>query len=300
MDSKTKKILTEIKAYVIITLGLLCYTVGWVTFLIPNHLVGGGVSGISAVINYATGFPISYSFFLINVILLLIALKILGKGFGVKTVYAIIIASVFYRVLPGMISQDFIQEIAISNGKLLCTILGGAFSGLGIGLTFTQGGSTGGTDIVALIINKYRTVSPGKVILLIDVFIIASSLLVPTDDGFGTRLATIMYGYILVAVCGYTVDLYLNGAKQSVQIFIFSKQYDEIAERISKDMHRGVTVMSGIGWFSKAEGKILLVIVKKTEQNILFKIIKEIDNDAFMSVGSVMGVYGKGFDAIKK
>ena len=300
MDAKS--IFKEIKAYIVITAGLLCYVVGWDLFLIPNNLVGGGVSGISAILLYAFNIPISISFFVINLILLLIALKILGKSFGVKTVYAIIITSVFFDIVPRVLPDAFIQEIAISNGKLLCSIFGGVFAGFGIGVCFSQGGSTGGTDIIALIINKYRNISPGKIILLIDIFIIASSLLLPTKPGesIGTKVATVLYGYILIGACSYTIDLVISGSKQSFQIFIFSQKYSEIADAIIKDVKRGVTLMDGQGWYTKHNSKIIMVVIRKTDMNLIYRLVKAIDKDAFMSVGSVMGVYGNGFDKIKK
>lgn len=299
METKTKKILAEVKAYVIIALGLLCYTGGWAIFLIPNNLVGGGVSGLGAVIQYTTGFPVSYSFFLINLLLLAIALKVLGKGFGVKTVFAIIVASLAFEIWPKVVPVEFIEEMA-KNGKLLCTLIGGVCSGVGIGITFTQGGSTGGTDIVALMVNKYRNIPPGRLILAIDIFIVASSLIIPSDEGVGARMATLVYGYILIFVCGSSVDLLLSGTKQSIQLFIFSKHYEEIADRITQEMHRGVTVLDGLGWFTKKEGKILMVIARKTESSMLMRIVREVDRDAFMSTGVVSGVYGQGFDQIKK
>lgn len=299
MNPTTKKILQEVKAYFIITLGLLCYTGGWSIFLLPNNLVGGGVSGIGAVIQYITGIPVSYSFFFINLILLLIALKILGKGFGIKTVFAIIVASLAYEVWPIIIPQEFIDQMS-SNGNLLCTIIGGVMSGVGIGITFNQGGSTGGTDIVVLMINKYYNISPGRLLLLIDIFIVASSLLVPTDQGIGARMATLVYGYILIFVCGSALDMFISGTKQSVQLIIFSKKYEEIADRITGELHRGVTVLDGTGWFTKKEGKILLVITRKTETSFIMRIIREVDKDAFLSMGAVSGVYGQGFDQIRK
>ncbi len=300
MEKRNKKIVEGIKDYVIITIGLLCYTLAWVIFVLPNELVGGGVSGIGAIIQYTTGFSVSYSFFLINIVLLLIALKVLGKGFGAKTVYAIIFASLSFKILPMIISQTFIEEIALNNGKLLCCIMGGVLSGFGIGLTFSRGGSTGGTDIIALMINKYRNVSPGRIILLIDVFVVGSSIFLHPDATLGHRLANVMYGYIMVAACSFTIDLFISGTKQSVQVFIFSKKFDEIADRVTTEMGRGVTVLNAEGWFSKQDGKILIVIVRKTESQILLNKVKEIDKDAFLSVGSVMGVFGKGFDTIKK
>ncbi|MFA6334204.1 MAG: YitT family protein [Bacteroidales bacterium] len=299
MDKKTKTILNVIKEYSLITLGLLLYTLGWVVFLIPNGLVGGGVTGISAILYYATGFPMSYSYFILNGILLAIGLKILGKGFGVKTVYAIIVVTVFLDVIPGYIPQELINDIAIGNGKLLSAIIGGACSGVGIATTFTQGGSSGGTDIVALIVNKYRNISPGRIILLLDILIIASSIMIPSQESLGHRLAIIIYGYLLISITSYTVDLVISGARQSIQIFIFSKKYEEIADRITS-IGRGVTVINAQGWFTKQEGKVLLVIVRRTESNFVYKAVREMDKDAFLSVGNVMGVYGKGFDQMKK
>jgi Uncharacterized conserved protein len=287
------------KEYLIISIGLLLYALGWSTFLIPNNLVGGGVTGISAIILYATGFSISYSYIIINGVLVLIALKVLGKQFGVKTVYAILIVSLFFKIIPGLIPAELIQDISIGNGKLLSAIMGGVCSGVGIAITFTQGGSSGGTDIIALMISKYRNISPGKLILYCDIIIIASSMLIPDDSSLGEKLAVVIYGYILITVSSYTIDLVLSGARQSIQIFIFSKQYEEIAERITS-IGRGVTVIDAMGWFTKEKGKVLMVIVRRTESNYVFRIIREIDKGAFISVGNVMGVYGQGFDQIKK
>ena len=178
-------------------------------------------------------------------------------------------------------------------------------AGLGIGMSISQGGSSGGTDIIALIITKYRNISPGKVILLIDVFIIASSLLVPSFTADGQRLPfvdkfiTAVYGMIIVTVCGNVADLSLAGAKQSVQVFIMSHEFEAIADMIAKDFHRGVTVLEGRGWYTKQVSSVLMVITRKSDVNLLLRSIKAIDPDAFLSVSSVAGVYGRGFDSIK-
>ncbi len=299
MEKRTKTILTGVKEYILIALGLLLYSLGWVVFLIPNGLVGGGVTGISAILYYMTGFPVSYSFFIINIVLLAFALKILGKTFGLKTVYAIFAVTLFLKFLPGIIPADLIQDIAIENGKLLSAIIGGACAGAGIAITFTQGGSSGGTDIIALIINKYRNISPGRLILMMDIIIIGSAIIIPTEGSLGSRVATIIYGYVLIGVTGYTIDLILSGARQSIQIFIFSKEHEKIADRITS-IGRGVTVIDAMGWFTKQHGKVLMVIVRRTESNFVFKIVREIDKNAFLSVGNVMGVYGQGFDEMKK
>ncbi len=299
MEKRENTILRGVKEYILITFGLLLYTLGWVVFLIPNGLVGGGVTGISAIIYYATGFPISYSFFIINTILLSVALKIMGRSFGVKTIFAIVVTTIFFKIVPGLIPVELIEDIAIDNGKLLSAIMGGACAGAGIAITFTQGGSSGGTDIIALMINKYRNISPGRLILMMDIIIIASSLFIPTDGSLGSRVAVVIYGYVLIGVTGYTIDLILSGARQSIQIFIFSRKHDEIAERITV-MGRGVTVINAMGWFTKQEGKVLMVIVRRTEINYVFRVVREIDRNAFLSVGNVMGVYGQGFDEMKR
>lgn len=293
------------KEYLLITLGLLSYVIGWSIFLLPNNLVGGGVSGICAIIYYATGIEMGYSYFVINLILLLIGFKILGTGFGSKTIYAIVVASVMLNVFPPLIPEYISQELAVSNGKLLCTIIGGILTGVGIGVSISSGGSTGGTDIIALIVGKYRNISPGKLILAMDVVIILSSMLVPSYTAAGElvpfpeKFATSVYGLIMITVSGYSVDLYLSGTKQSVQVFIFSKRYAEIADAIAEDMKRGVTLIHAEGWYTKEESQVIMVMTRKTDLNLLLRYVKAIDPDAFLSVTNVMGVFGKGFDAIK-
>ena len=300
-----KSIWEFFKEYALITLGLLAYSLGWTIFLLPNNLVGGGVSGFSAILFYATGIPMGYTYLVLNVILLLIALKILGTGFGGKTIYAIVMTSVCLNIFPNIVPHEFIEEFAVSNGKFICAVLGGIIAGVGIGISISQGGSTGGTDIIALIWCKFRNASPGRVILVIDVVIILTSLLVPsyTETGellsFPEKLAIIVYGLIMVTVCGYAVDVYLSGTKQSVQALIFTKKYEEMADAIAYDMKRGVTVMPAKGWFTKEDTYVVMVVTRKNDLNLLLRYVKSIDPDAFLSVSSVMGVYGKGFDAIK-
>ena len=294
------KVLSTVKSYGIITVGLILYVLAWVVFIIPHQLVGGGVTGISAVIQYCTGFNVSYSFFIINGILLLIALKVLGPAFGVKTVYAMVVTTLLLRFMPFIIPEEFIQIIAIENGKLLSVMIGGTLSALGISLTFSQGGSSGGTDIIALMITKYRAISPGKILLILDIFIIGSSLIVPTEGSWGVRVANLVYGYVMAGVFSVALDLFVSGSKQSVQIFIFSKNFEKIADRITVDLHRGVTALEGKGWYTKTESTVLMVVARKQELKFLLNIIKEEDPQAFISVGSVTGVYGYGFDAIKK
>ena len=315
---------TVAKEWALVTLGILIYVTGWALFLMPNNLVGGGVSGISSMIQYATGGAIQmgYSYFVLNAILIILAMVVIGMGFGAKTIYAIILASVGLRFLPDLIPTEIIQTLALQNGKLMSTLCGGLMAGIGIGMSISNGGSTGGTDIIALIYTKYRNVSPGKVILYIDFVIILSSLLIPSivpdldpatgkqligPDGeplthlmpFAEKVTTVIYGLILVTVNGRVIDSYLSGSQQSVQLFILSKHYAEIADSITHDLHRGVTVLDGKGWYTKDPAEVLMVITRKTDVNLFLRQIKAIDPNAFLSVSSVNGVYGRGFEAIK-
>ena len=319
-----KSFWTVAKEWALVTLGILIYVTGWALFLMPNNLVGGGVSGISSMIQYATGGAIQmgYSYFVLNAILIILAMVVIGMGFGAKTIYAIILASVGLRFLPELIPTEIIQTLALQNGKLMSTLCGGLMAGIGIGMSISNGGSTGGTDIIALIYTKYRNVSPGKVILYIDFVIILSSLLIPSivpdldpatgkqligPDGeplthlmpFSEKVTTVIYGLILVTVNGRVIDSYLSGSQQSVQLFILSKHYAEIADSITHDLHRGVTVLDGKGWYTKEPAEVLMVITRKTDVNLFLRQIKAIDPNAFLSVSSVNGVYGRGFEAIK-
>lgn len=296
---------TLLKEYALITLGVVSYALGWTIFLLPNNLIGGGVSGFASIVYYATGIQMGATYLVLNILLILIGTKILGTGFGGKTIYAIFMTAIMLGLMPKLIPADFIHEFALSNGKLICTFLGGIIAGVGIGLSISQEGSTGGTDIVALIWCRFHAASPGRVILIIDVGIILSSLLFPsyTDNGellpFAEKLAVVVYGLIQVTVSGYAIDLYLSGSKQSVQAFIFTKKIEQMADAIAFDMKRGVTVIQAKGWYSKEDRQVLMVVTRKTDLNLLLRYVKTIDPDAFLSVSSVMGVYGQGFDTIR-
>lgn len=288
---------TAVREYLMITLGLIIYTLGWTWFLIPQKIVGGGATGIGTLVYYLTGFPVGYTFLIFNVILIGIAMWLVGANFGVKTIYGVILAAVLLSI-----EQHFFNQPGglLPDDRLLSAILGGVMGGLGIGITFSQGGSTGGTDIIAIIITKYRDVSPGRVILLVDLFIITSGLLVLQNLPFPVRIQSVVYGYLVMMLVAYMIDAYLAGLKQSMQVFIFTKHYESVSNRIVKDLHRGATLLNGVGWYTKAEVKIVIVVVRKQELNSLFKLVREEDPEAFASVGSVMGVYGKGFEVLKR
>lgn len=297
---------TLIKEYLLITLGLTMYALGWAMFLTPNGMIGGGVTGFAAILQYATNgvIPISITYFVLNIILLIVGTKILGTGFGAKTIFAIIMTSIMLGVTQEFIPVDFVDEFS-QDSKIVCTVLGGIMAGVGIGLSMSQGGSTGGTDIIALVWCKFKPASPGRVILIIDIMIILSSLLLPSYDRSGAllpypeKVAIVVYGLMQVTVCGYAIDLYISGSKQSVQAFIFTKKVNEMADAIAFDMKRGVTVIPAKGWYSKEDRQVIMVVTRKTDLNLLLRYVKSIDPDAFLSVSSVMGVYGQGFDTIK-
>ena len=295
---------TLIKEYLLITLGVTLYALGWAMFLTPNSMIGGGVTGFSAILEYGFNLPIPITYFALNILLLVIGTKILGTGFGAKTIYAIIMTSVMLAVTKEFIPVDFVSAFS-QDSKIVCTVLGGIMAGVGIGLSMSMGGSTGGTDIIALIWCKFKHASPGRVILIIDIIIILSSLLFPSYDRNGAllpypeKVAIVVYGLMQVTVCGYAIDLYISGSKQSVQAFIFTKKVSEMADAIAFDMKRGVTVIPAKGWYSKEDKQVLMVVTRKTDLNLLLRYVKSIDPDAFLSVSSVMGVYGQGFDTIK-
>ena len=271
------------------------YTFGWTIFLLPYQIVTGGVTGIAAVIYYGTGIPIYLSYFLINAALLLAALKILGFKFMVKTIYAIIMLSVFLAVAQDwMIGEDGKMVQILGEGQdFMSLIIGCLFTGLSLAIVFLHNGSTGGTDIIAAIVNKYRDISLGRVIMLCDIFIISSSYLVVHD------WEKVLYGYVVLCVQAFCIDQVVNSRRRSVQFFIISQKYEEIGKRINVDADRGVTVVNASGFYSGQDVKMLFVLAKQRQAPAIFRLISEIDPHAFVSQSAVIGVYGEGFDKIK-
>ena len=277
----------QIRSYTVMVIGLALYSFGITAFLIPLKIAGGGVTGISMLIYYATGFGTGYTYFINNIFLIALAIKVLGANFGVKTIFSMTIISILLNVM-----QNYIKE-PIINDFFLSAVLSGIMGGVGIGLIFNEGGSTGGTDIIAMIINKYRNISPGRVIMYCDVIIIASSYLVLHS------VEKLVYGYVSMWVVAYSIDAFLTGAQQSVQLFIVSEKYEHIANFITKESRRGLTILDGTGWYTQKNVKVIMTVVRKRESPEIFRKIKELDPNAFISLNSVMGVYGKGFDKLK-
>lgn len=277
------------------SLGCVIFCLAWEGFMIPNGIASGGVMGLCTIFQFATGVPVPYTYILLNAILLGVGFWVMGNGFGVKTIYCIALTTVLFQFAPDI---DIIKSVPGNplyiSDKILIPVIGGLLEAIGILMIFRRGGSTGGTDIVALIFNKYWPISPGKVFMIVDFFIIASILLVP-----GKTLQDMVYGYIAMIAFSLFLDFLMLGDKATAQVLVFSKKYEEIADEISLKLNRGVTALKAVGWYSKADSKVLLIIVKRTQLQPLTKAIKNIDPKAFVSVSSASGVYGEGFEEMK-
>lgn len=287
--TRKQTILREVKDYLLIALGMVMYAIGWNVFLLLNDLPSGAVPGIASIVYWATGFPVQYTYLGINFCLLLLSLKILGWKFSVKTIFAVFTLS---STLP-LIAMLTGGESIISDQPFMACVLGASFCGGGIGIAFSANGSTGGTDIIAAVINKYRDITLGRVILICDMIIITSSYLVLHD------WEKVVYGYVVLFISSFVLDQVVNSARQSVQFFIISNKYEEIGKRINIDLHRGVTFIDGVGCYTNNNVKMMFVLAKKRESSMIFRLIKDIDPNAFVSQSAVIGVFGEGFDKIK-
>lgn len=284
--------------YLIFTLGLLIYTFAWSAFLLPSKIIGGGVSGLSGILNLTilSAIPVGVMNFFFNSVLLLLGIKFLGSKFGGNTIYGIVVSSLFFIMWQqGLHAETFFDVSAATGfGPFMCALIGGALCGLGIGLTFSVGGNTGGTDIIALILSKYYNISPGKVIMFIDIVIIGCSFLVEYN------INKVVFGYIVMFTLTFTLDFIVDGNKQSYQIMVFSNKAKEIGDMVMQKTGRGATLLNGQGCYTKADQQVLMIIAHKVDKAEITGIIRAIDPQAFVSVAKVQGVYGKNFDALKK
>ncbi len=279
----------ELRDYVLITIAMLSYCIGWTVFLLPNNITTGGVPGISSIIYWGVGIPVNVTYFLINAVLMIMALRILGLQFCIKTIYGIVVLTLSISIVGNAAEQMKL----LHDQPFMASILGAVFCGCGVGLGLSSNGSTGGTDIIAAIINKYRDVSLGRVILICDVFIISSGYFVLHS------WEKVIYGYVVLYVTAFCVDQVVNSRRRSVQFFIISEKHEEIGRRINLDPHRGCTVINAQGFYSGHDVKMLFVLAKKGESSVIFRLIDEIDPHAFVSQSAVIGVYGEGFDRFK-
>ena len=289
MNISKQTLWREIRDYLVILIGLFSYTIGWTLFLLPNNISTGGVPGVSSILYWASETPVQVTFFAVNAVLLLLALKILGFKFCIKTIYGVVMLTIILSFFQPLIKDTHL----LADQPFMAAIIGGCFCGIGIGLGLVSNGSSGGTDIIAAIIHKYRDISLGHLILMVDLIVITSSYVVLRDWN------QVLYGYVVLFVSSYVVDQVVNAMRQSVQFFIISEKHEEIARAIVSERHRGCTVIDGKGFYTGHEQKILFVLAKKRESGMIFQLINDIDPGAFVTQSAVIGVYGQGFDHMK-
>ena len=297
MNQATKKVLLVIFDYILITFGALLFVMGWTSFLLPNGIIDGGLTGICALLSMVTGVPVEYWNIGINGLLLVIAWIVLGRNFGIKTIYTIVLTSVLFRVLGGdnlMILKAIPGQPLALGEKVLVPVIGGLLEAVGLGLVLLRGGSTGGTDILALIINKFWPVSLGRFYLVSDFIVIGLLMFIP-----GHFFADVIYGYICMGTFALALDMVMMGKESAVQVLIFSEHFSKIGDYINREMGRGVTALRSIGWYTQQDKHVLMVMIRKTELPGLVKAIKEIDPKAFVTVLQANNVYGEGFDEMK-
>ena len=293
---------SEVKDYLGITLALILYSFGFTFFLMPYEIVTGGVAGIAAIVYYATGFPNSYTYFLINAALLGMALKILGVKFLMKTIFATLMLSFllwFMKDIAPVDENGQMVKILGEGQDFMSLMIGCLMTGSALGLTFLFNGSTGGTDIIAASINKYRDISLGTILIFVDFLIIGSCLFIPQFGTFLQRMTMVTFGFCTMVIENFMLDYIMNRQRQSVQFMIFSKHHEDIARAISEQTDHTMTILDGSGWYSGKEMKVIVLLAKKSESVMIFRIIKMIDPKAFVSQSAVIGVYGEGFDKIK-
>ncbi|MDR1407524.1 MAG: YitT family protein [Tannerella sp.] len=283
------RIYHPIRDYIFICIGTLIYGFGFNGFILSNEIVPGGVTGLCSLLFFATKIPVSLSYAVINVALLALAYKALGMRFMLNTIFGVVsltFSLMFFEWLLG-------GRPVIEGEPFMSILIGGALCGTGLGIIFSSNGSTGGTDIIGAIIHKYRHISIGRTLLFCDFFIIGSSFFVFHS------VDKIVFGFVEMFFNNYVLDKVLNANTQSVQFFIFTQKYDEIAERIIKDLGRGCTILDGRGGYTKEPVKVVVLLAKSRESISIFRLIKSIDHTAFISQSAVRGVYGEGFEPIR-
>ena len=299
---RKQQIWNETKDYMFITIGLLLYTISFTVFLMPYQIVAGGVTGLAAIVYYATGFRIENTYIIINLALLVVALKVLGFKFMMKTIFAIF--TLYFMLI---VAQDLLPKQPnglpiklLGEGQdFMSMVIGCVITGIALATVFLNNGSTGGTDIIAASINKYHNISLGTVLIAVDFCIIGSCMFIPQFGTYIERAHKVMFGLCVMTLENFSLDYVMNARRESVQFMIFSRKYMEIADEIGTQTNHGVTILDGHGWYTGQEVKVLCVLAKKNESTEIFRLIKMIDPNAFVSQSSVIGVYGEGFDEMK-
>jgi len=281
------KLLRTVKDDLFITFGMALYAFGFCGFILPEKVVIGGLAGIGSIIYFTLGVPVAITNYALNLILLAFAYRIVGKNFVIGTIFGATMISLFIGIFQPLLANGFTHE------PFMNVVIGGLCGGLGVGIAYTHNGSSGGTDIVAAMVSKKTNVTVGRTMLFTDCIIISSSYFIFHE------IDKVVYGFVMLIVASYVADMVINTNRQAVQFTIFSQKWQEIATAINNEAHRGCTVLSGMGWYSKHEVKVLLVMCRKIESVTISRIIKMIDPDAFITQANVNGVYGKGFDELK-
>ena len=296
-----KAVIYEIKDYFYITLGLLMYTFGFTVFLLPYETVTGGIAGIGAIIFYATGFPVQYTFFIINALLIVGTIKILGWKFLTKTIYATFMLTFMLEMAQQvvMMPDGHFYKLLGEGNDFMSLVIGCMITGTALAVVFLNNGSTGGTDIVAAVLNKYHNITLGRALIVIDICIIGSCLFIPSFGDVRMRCQMVVFGICTMVIECLMLDYVMYWQRQSVQFLIFSKKYQEIAYAIAKQTDHTMTILDGHGWWTGKATKVICLLAKKNESGRIFRIVKTIDPNAFVSQSSVIGVYGEGFDSIK-
>ncbi len=276
------------KDYFFITLGMAIYAFGFSAFILPNEVVIGGLAGISTLVYFTCGIPVAITQYALNLALLAIAYRVVGRQFVLGTIFGATMISIWVGIFQPIFAEGLVQ-----GQPFMSVVIGGILCGFGIGLTFVHNGSSGGTDIVAAMVSKHSNVTVGRMMLYTDVFIISSGYFL------FHQIDKIVYGFVVLCLVSYVADLVINTNRQAVQFTIFSSKWQEIATAINNDASRGCTVIDGMGFYSKQPVKMLIVMCRKIESVNIFRIIKSIDNDALVTQANVSGVYGRGFDQIK-
>lgn len=290
-----QKVWTFFKDFFLINLGMAVYSFGWAVFLLPYHITTGGMAGMAAILQYATGFPMQYTILMVNAVLLMLAWWQLGAKFAIKTAYAVFALSFYLQLGQDLMTDDagnLFQVLEEGQDSMAC-ILGAVFNGVGIGMVFLTGGSTGGWDIVAALVNKYRNISLGRVMLYLDFFVIASCW--PLFQEW----RMVVFGYVTLVVYTFALDMLINSSRQDVQFTIYSNQHDKLCEEIRRRTGHTMTLICGEGGYTRSEMRIIVVIVHKRESVTVLRLVHEIDPAAFVTQHRVEGAYGLGFNAIK-
>lgn len=298
---KAINLMTGMKDYIFIIFGLSLYGAGFSAFILPHEIVIGGLSGVGTLVYFATNgvIPVAVTQYACNILLLFFAYRIVGKTFVLRTIFGATVISLAIGVFEAIfmrLGHPLIPDMSMS------AILGAILCGLGIGLTFVHNGSSGGTDIVAAMVSKVSNVSIGRTMIFCDMIIVTCSIFLPFDGSLEQRIEArvplIVYGWVVTFIIAYMTDMVINTNRQAIQFIIFSSKWSEIADRINQEAHRGVTVVDGEGWYTKKKVKVLMVWCRKIESVMIFRIIKSIDDKAFITQANCNGVYGKGFDTM--